>query len=195
MKGPDNLDILDIPDEIEIPNPFEIWKKVYFATEEAVTNSVKEAIGTKTYANVIDTILENYLTQHKLITEYHHRNLEQSPFPTKHDVARVAEMVISLEDKIDLIESGFLAQMGRIVSSLSLMSTTFSESKVLSASADGLTGRVDKLEKSMARVESLMTEIRDELKANGKSAPGAATGASPSANGSRRRVKEEKPAE
>lgn len=152
-------------EEIQIPNPFEIWKKVYFATEDAITNSVKEAIGTRTYAAVIDSILDNYLTQHKLMSEYNARNLEQTPFPSKNDVARVAELVISLEDKIDLIETGLLEQTGRVVRSLSVLSDGYSQTRELAPSIQDLTSRVDKLEQSIGRIESMLKDMNGNGKA------------------------------
>ncbi|NSW92930.1 MAG: hypothetical protein HPY74_20200 [Firmicutes bacterium] len=90
--------------EMKIPNPFEIWKKMYFATEEAISSTVREAIATQSFARMIDSMLENYLVFHKLYTETTEKWAEAFPFATKQDVARVAEIVVALEDKIDKID-------------------------------------------------------------------------------------------
>lgn len=146
--------------DIVIPNPYEIWKKMYFATEDATAASVRESIKTKGFAQALDTMLEAYLMNHKMMSDANKKYLEQSPFPSKADVARVAELVIGLEDKIDVLETGFVMQLSRGLKYLSIIAETMSNSdnKEISSQLTSMTKSIDQLSKKNdlpKRVEAL----------------------------------------
>ncbi|MGE5398068.1 MAG: hypothetical protein ACM3MK_11130 [Chitinophagales bacterium] len=162
-------------DDLNVPNPYEVWKKMYFAAEDAAAATVREAIKTKGFAQTIDSMLDNYLLQHKLFTDSSNKLLDKSPFPSKADVARVAELVISIEDKIDRIETGFITQLSRMVQNTSIMSEMInglknpSEMLELKTSVQNseavltsLINRVEQLEQSINRLENLCTGLKSE---------------------------------
>lgn len=165
--------------EITLPNPFEIWKKMYFAAEDAVAASVRDSIKTRSFAVMIDSMLDAYLLNHKMITEINQKYLEKSPFPSKADVARVAELVISMEDKIDNIETMFITQLSRIVQAISTISdrvnqldnqTASRQFNKLAIAVDkstaqnkALSERVENLEQSVARLEQSLNELKSML--------------------------------
>lgn len=171
-------------EEINIPNPFEIWKKVYFSTEDAISSSVREAITTQSFARVIDSMLDTYLIHYKTLTEINNKYLEHSPFPSKKDVARVAELVISLEDKVDKIENGLIVQLSQIVNNLSSLLDNLGQNDypdLVSQVVSGidiahqntnqivqLTNRIESLEKAVSRLEGTQKEINKLLKAQAK---------------------------
>ncbi|MGE5417148.1 MAG: hypothetical protein ACM3UZ_10490 [Acidobacteriota bacterium] len=168
----------DKQQEITIPNPYEIWKKMYFATEDAAAASVRESIKTKGFAQSLDSMLEAYLLNHKMMSDANQKLLDQSPFPSKADVARVAELVIGLEDKIDGLETGFVMQLSRVLQFLAIMSEsmTKSDNQVLSeqitkmgqsieqlSKKNDLSKRVDALEKAVGGVEKTLDQINQSL--------------------------------
>lgn len=142
-------------DEFNVPNPFELWKKFYFAAEDALSTTVKDAISTQTYAQAIDTILNNYLVAHKMFSEANTKNLEHSPLPSKYDVARVAELVVSLEDKLDQIEGGLITQLIRVVQNISAMSDRISY----------INERTTNIDQQIAHINDRITHIEDGMTA------------------------------
>lgn len=102
-------------------NPFEFWKKIYFTTEDILSATAREAIGTQSYTRLVNAILDSYLTMFKGYRESFDRSMSQAPIPTKKDVARVAELVISLEDKVDQLDNNLLTQLARLVQTMNYM--------------------------------------------------------------------------
>ncbi|MGI6712438.1 MAG: hypothetical protein ACOX4L_06910 [Bacillota bacterium] len=150
-------------EEVNIPNPFDIWKKMYFIAEEACSSTVREAISTNVFANTIDAILNQYLVGHKLSMQTSQKLLSYYPFPSKEDVARVAELVIAMEDKIDNIESTLMIQLTRIAQALSAQpSSAVENDQKLSADTavsnvlEQLTLRLDRMEGVIERLEKFL---------------------------------------
>ncbi|MGE5422469.1 MAG: hypothetical protein ACM3QW_04335 [Ignavibacteriales bacterium] len=158
-------------EEMTIPNPFELWKKFYVATEDAMSTTVKESISTQTYAQMVDGILNQYLVAHKLFSEANTKNLENSPLPSKFDVARVAELVVSLEDKLDQIESGLITQLIRIVQHMNqfsekldrLQSGMDKQQGVAGSLADSSHGVIQEITGLTDRMDRLETAVNEQL--------------------------------
>jgi hypothetical protein len=85
-------------------DPFQVWKRVYFSFEDSLTKTIRDSVTTDNFANSLDWILNSYLQYLKLQKDFVSRYMDESPFPSKHDVARVAELVVSLENKVDRLE-------------------------------------------------------------------------------------------
>ncbi len=85
-------------------DPYKTWKKIYFSNEQVWTNAYRDFIKTDVFANSIDLILNTYLQYLKFQNDIVDRLMEESPLASKRDVARVAELVVSLENKVDGIE-------------------------------------------------------------------------------------------
>lgn len=89
---------------VSIIDPFQVWKKMYFAFEDSLSKTVRDSVTTDSFANGIDWILNSYLQYLKLQKDFMSGYMEDTPFPSKRDVARVAELVVSLENKVDILE-------------------------------------------------------------------------------------------
>lgn len=91
-------------DLIKVPDLLELWKKMYFKTEEACAGISKEFVASKTFVDMLDQARDQYLSYHKLSEQSLDQYYENCPVPSKKDIARVAELVIALEDKVDNLD-------------------------------------------------------------------------------------------
>lgn len=105
-------------DEIIVPNFTELWKEVYFKNEAAIAEAFKEFISTQTFVGFINKSLDQHLSYEKVIRQSIDKYMEVSPVPSKKDISRVAELVISLEEKIDVMEFQFSQTMDTMANSL-----------------------------------------------------------------------------
>jgi len=105
-------------DIIQFPDIMELWKKNYFKTEEALTNAGKEFVSSKVFVDMLDNMRDQYLSYHKVSTQYMDQYFENNPVPSKKDIARVAELVIALEDKIDNLDIQLTDNVNSIAKSL-----------------------------------------------------------------------------
>lgn len=105
-------------EEIMMPDFTELWKEMYFKNEAAVVEAFKEFISTQTFVGFINNSLEQHLSYEKVLRQSIDKYMEMTPVPSKKDISRVAELVISLEEKIDVMEYQFSNTMDSITNSL-----------------------------------------------------------------------------
>jgi polyhydroxyalkanoic acid synthase PhaR subunit len=91
-------------DEIYFPDLVELWKEYYFKNENSWAEVLKEVITKDTFVNMLDKTLDTHLSNEKLIRQNMDKYFERSAFPSKKDIARVAEMIISVEEKVEGLE-------------------------------------------------------------------------------------------
>jgi len=108
-------------EEIHIPDLAELWKEIYFKSESLWSDVFREYIKTQSFVNLLDKSLEQYLANSKIVQENLDKYMEHNPFASKKDIARVAELVISLENKIDDLEGEIAKNIGRVAESLHRM--------------------------------------------------------------------------
>lgn len=151
-------------------DPYKIWKKLYFSTEEILTSTMRNYVSTEEFATGIDFILNSYLQYLKFQNEYVHSYMEESPFSSKRDIARVAELVVSLENKVDGIENNlesFLDELDNRAEFIAEAEAAASQSesvgaedfkKALTALKD-LSTRVTDLEKLMKNIDTNLSAL------------------------------------
>lgn len=105
-------------DIISIPNIVELWKELYFNTEELWATTTKELIASKSFINLLDQIRDQSLSLYKVSQQNIDQYLEVNPLPSKKDIARIAELVIGLEDKIDDFDLHFASDIANNLSKL-----------------------------------------------------------------------------
>jgi polyhydroxyalkanoic acid synthase PhaR subunit len=105
-------------ESVKMPDMVELWKKMYFGTEEMWGNALKENLTTKSFVGMFNEIKDQYLSFYKVSNQTLDQYLEANPIPSKKDVARVAELVIALEDKIDDFDLEFSSNMASMTESL-----------------------------------------------------------------------------
>ena len=88
-------------------DPRDFWRQWYEASSETWSKVVGDIIGEEKFVENASQIMESY-TSHYMVTrranEDYFRNLQ---LPTRSDLARVAEIIIALEEKVDRIDEAF----------------------------------------------------------------------------------------
>ncbi|MDD3307899.1 MAG: hypothetical protein PHO29_12490 [Acetobacterium sp.] len=108
----------DKDNNIQMPDFAEVWKEMYFSNENDWARALKGFIATETFVSLLDKTLEQYLAYNKVSRQQMEKLAEKGINPTKKDVARVAELVISIEEKIDMIEFQMFDNFRKITDSL-----------------------------------------------------------------------------
>jgi len=139
-------------EQVSVPDFSELWKNLYFNNEAIWAEAFKNYLSTKSFVNMMDTTLDQHLTLEKMTRQNLEKFFETTPVPSKQDVARVGELVISLEEKIDTIEFQLLNNFQSMADSLIKMADYQEDiKKQLAAMGKELKtmgSRLDKLEKN-----------------------------------------------
>jgi len=147
-----------------VPDYSELWKEWYFRMEDIWSETFRELLSTKTFVNLMNSTLEQYLFNEKLNRQNMERFLETSPFPTKNDVARVAELAVSMEEKIDNLEFNAISALESMADSL----------LKLVDSHENIKKELDALKKENQALNKKITSLNKQLSAaKGKSSPKA----------------------
>ncbi|HZK42921.1 MAG TPA: hypothetical protein VFC73_01385 [Syntrophomonadaceae bacterium] len=157
-------------EKLNIPDFTEMWKEMYFRTESILADSFKDLISTQTFVEFINKSLDDQLSYEKVSRQAIDKYMEMSPVPSKKDIARVAELVISLEEKIDGLEFELTQNMGSIADSLLKMVDYQNESREEIASLrKDLNALTKKLETVNKKVTTIGKDVRaDKPKAKSK---------------------------
>lgn len=98
-------------------DPFTLFRDWYNATNEQWSKAVEEAIGSEKFLEYSAPFLESYTSLTRAFKRASEEYLNRLQVPTLQDIARVAELVINLEEKIDHIEDaldGFEASQAKL---------------------------------------------------------------------------------
>jgi polyhydroxyalkanoic acid synthase PhaR subunit len=101
------------------PSPFELWRQIYETNERAWNAVLERTVNTPAFAESSGKILETFLSAQKTVRDNMRQYLEQVNLPTREDIARLGELIVSLEEKVDQLDD----RLARIESSLVAAST------------------------------------------------------------------------
>ncbi len=93
--------------EVLPSDPFTLFRQWYNATNEQWSKSIEQVIGSDQFLEATAPFTESYTS---LVRAFRHASeayFKQLQLPTLSDIARVAELVINLEEKVDKIEDVF----------------------------------------------------------------------------------------
>ena len=82
-------------------DPFEMWRQLYDANEQAWTQALEGAMGRPEFGKSSGKMLETMLAAQKAVRDNMRTYLETINVPTREDIARVGELVVGIEEKID----------------------------------------------------------------------------------------------
>ena len=88
-------------------DPFEVWREMYDANERAWSTALEEAMGSPEFSESSGKLLETMLAAQKSVRNNMRTYLETMNVPTREDIARLGELVIGLEEKIDQLTDRF----------------------------------------------------------------------------------------
>lgn len=160
-------------------DPFELWRQFYSANEEMWTKAMKDMITTPDYAEAQGKMLEIFLSYQKYIRETMSSQLSTMNLPSGDDVARLGELIVGLEEKVDQSEeeiTGLLEELVKKTDRLQDRITSLDKrAEEFEKKVRQLDDRVATFGKSLERqVEAAEARVRNEReKANAQRAAGA----------------------
>jgi polyhydroxyalkanoic acid synthase PhaR subunit len=84
-------------------DPFEVWRHLYEANERAWTSALDQAMSRPEFGETSGKLLETMLAAQKAVRDNMRTYLETINVPTREDIARLGELVVGLEEKIDQV--------------------------------------------------------------------------------------------
>jgi len=102
----------------KIPNLADAWKKIYFESEEALAQSINEYVAGQSFTDFLEQMGSQYLSFYKATNQNMDRFFANNPMPSKKDMARVAELVVAVEEKVDNLDSDLSANMAALATNL-----------------------------------------------------------------------------
>jgi polyhydroxyalkanoic acid synthase PhaR subunit len=91
------------PEREGMSDPFEMWRQLYDANERAWSSALEQAMGRPEFGESSGKLLEGLLAAQKAARDGMRTYLETINVPTREDIARLGELVVGLEEKIDQI--------------------------------------------------------------------------------------------
>src|SRR5437016_8502093 len=85
-------------------DPFELWRQIYETNERAWSAVLERTVNNPAFAESTGKILETFLSAQKTVRENMRSYLEQINLPTREDIARLGELIVSLEEKVDQLD-------------------------------------------------------------------------------------------
>ena len=88
-------------------DPFELWKQIYEANERAWNGALEQAMATPAFAESQGKLMEALLNGQQTLRHQMRAYLEALNVPTREDIARLGELIVGLEEKIDQLGDRF----------------------------------------------------------------------------------------
>ena len=85
-------------------DPFELWRQIYETNERAWNAVLERTVNNPAFAESSGKILETFLSAQKTVRENMKSYLEGINLPTREDIARLGELIVSLEEKVDQLD-------------------------------------------------------------------------------------------
>ncbi len=99
MSQPHHID-----PKIYFPDFVTLYQELYTISENSWAEVFKNIITKDTFVQTLDSTLDNYLSNEKIIRQNMDKYFERSAFPSKKDIARIAELVIAVEEKVEVLD-------------------------------------------------------------------------------------------
>ena len=152
--------------QVTMIDPYKLWKKIYFSNEKVWSSAFQDSIKTDVFANSIDLILNTYLQYLRFHNDLIDRFTEESPLASKRDVARVAELVVSLETKVDNMELDVEEKLDSLDANVCSVRENPSQ--------DDLVGRIAQLEALMKDMNTNLIALNKKMQTLAKPSQAAA---------------------
>ena len=94
----------DHPSASRPVDPFELWRQIYETNERAWNSVLERTVNNPAFAESSGKILETFLAAQKTVRDNMRSYLEQINLPTREDIARLGELIVALEEKVDQLD-------------------------------------------------------------------------------------------
>lgn len=84
-------------------DPFKIWRQAFEVSEQLFTTALDRALGTTQFAEANGKVMEAILLTMKAARGNVKTFLHTLNFPSREDSARLGQLIISLEEKVDQV--------------------------------------------------------------------------------------------
>ena len=88
-------------DTDQTADPFELWRQLYDSSEKAWSTALEQAMSSREFGESSGKLLETMLAAQKSVRDNMRTYLETMNVPTREDIARIGELVVGLEEKVD----------------------------------------------------------------------------------------------
>ena len=85
-------------------DPFELWRQIYETNERAWNAVLERTVNNPAFAESSGKILETFLAAQKTVRDNMKSYLEGINLPTREDIARLGELIVALEEKVDQLD-------------------------------------------------------------------------------------------
>lgn len=85
-------------------DPFELWRQIYETNERAWNAVLERTVNNPAFAESSGKVLETFLSAQKTVRDNMRQYLEQINLPTREDIARLGELIVALEEKVDQLD-------------------------------------------------------------------------------------------
>lgn len=137
----------------------ELWKELYFKNEGAWANAFKELVSTETFVKMLDQTLTQHLSLEKITRQNMNKLFELSSVPSKKDLARIAELVISVEEKVDNLDYQLLDNINRMADSLLTLTGLLEKNQ---QQFTAMNRQNSELNKQLAELQTHNTELHNQ---------------------------------
>jgi len=131
-------------------DPFTFFKQWYDASSETWSEIVGEMIGAEKFVEIASQFMDSYTSFYQIARRQNEEYFRNLQLPTRSDIARVAGLVVEMEEKVDRIEDAF---------------EDFEDgySKVATLEAvESLDGRLESVEKKLDALPSSLEKMKAE---------------------------------
>lgn len=157
--------------EVPYTEPFTFFRDWYNATNETWSKFVEEYIGSEQFMESSTPFLESYASFFKTFRRANEEFFKNLQLPTRSDIARVAELVIALEEKVDQLDDSLdtLNDSNAKAATQETVSSIAGQLHALGSKMDSLPATlaqkqvVESLSERLARVESKLDVLPASL--------------------------------
>ena len=138
------------------PDPFQVLRESYEQATEAWAQAVEQAISTEEFAASAGKVMERYTEMQEVLRKTSEAVAEQLHIPTKDDIARVAQLVIHVERKVDDVsdQADELLRRGDPAETVAALAERLS---VIEERISGVAARLEALDRIESRLGELAT--------------------------------------
>jgi polyhydroxyalkanoic acid synthase PhaR subunit len=143
---------------------FGVWRQLYDENEKAWSAALEQAMGSSEFGESSGRLLETMLAAQKSVRDNMRVYLETMNVPTREDIARLGELVVGLEEKVDQIgdrldtidgtlrgRSADTAKIDRIATRIDAIDGTLRSRSADTAKIDQIAKRLDTIERATRR--------------------------------------------
>lgn len=134
--------------------PFTMWKDMYEHTEKAWNDVIQDTLGKESFSEGLGQIQSNYLQYQETFSNLTEVYFKQVNIPTRDEIANVASLVISLEDKVDNIDDQL-----------------YENSETVSKEINQLKRTISNLEKKFDKILEAITVLDKKIEAGASKTP------------------------